>query len=72
MIPQDLEGRIHALDKKCRMFALHKEQLRTQRAEVTKRTEALRPGQAIVIRDFVNHYDHSGGQVKCLIFVVSF
>ena len=67
-----MDGRIRELDLKCNEFAVHKKQLAEQRKDVTKRTEDLKPGQVIVIRDFVNHYDHSGGQVKCLIFVLLF
>ena len=58
------------LMKKEASYTLHKEQLATGRAAVKKLEEDLKPGEAIVVRDYVNHHDHSGKHVKCLHWVL--
>ena len=61
---------LNDLETKVKNYKLHKAQLEVCRAEVKALEDGLVPGQAIVIRDYVNHHDHSGGHVKCLHWVV--
>jgi len=61
---------LNDLETKVKNYKLHKAQLEVCRAEVKSLEDGLLPGQAIVIRDYVNHHDHSGGHVKCLHWVV--
>jgi hypothetical protein len=58
------------LMRKVKEYRLHLDQLATGRKETKILEEKLLPGEVIIIRDFVNHHDHSGKHVKCLHWVV--
>ena len=69
-VPRELTQRIKKLRVDLRVYRLHVLQLAKSRAAVKKAEENLQPGEAMVIRDFVNHHDHGGAHVKCLHWVL--
>jgi hypothetical protein len=69
-IPDELVQKLRKARKQADAFTLHTQQLEHGRAETKRIENALKPGECLVIRDFVNHHDHSGSHVKCLHWVV--
>ena len=69
-VPLDLQQRCSALRKSLRIYRLHLDQLATSRKEAKEAEDNLAVGECMVIRDFVNHHDHSGNHVKCLHWVL--
>jgi hypothetical protein len=69
-IPGELHQRWTKLRKSLRIYRVHLTQLTSARAEAKQAEDDLLPGTCMVIRDFVNHHDHSGQHVKCLHWVV--
>jgi len=69
-IPGELMQRWTKLRKSLRVYRVHITQLETARAEAKQAEDDLPPVTCMVIRDFVNHHDHSGQHVKCLHWVV--
>jgi hypothetical protein len=51
-------------------YNLHVEQMKTARKHAYAKRDNMKVGDVFVTRDFVNHHDHSGGHVKCLILVL--
>jgi hypothetical protein len=70
-VPPELTQRVNRLRASLRMYRVHVRQLQECRAAVQKTEEELQPGTAMIIRDFVNHHDHSGSHVKCLHWVLA-
>jgi hypothetical protein len=70
-VPGELAQRITNLRTKNRLYRVHLDQLRECRAAVQKAEKELKPGTAMIIRDFVNHHDHGGKHVKCLHWVLT-
>ena len=69
-VPPELAQRAQKLRKSLRIYRVHLTQLATARAEAQKAEDELPVGSCMVIRDFVNHHDHSGKHVKCLHWVL--
>ena len=69
-VPKELQQRCTKLRKALRIYRVHIRQLTTARAEAKQAEDDLLPGTCMVIRDFVNHHDHSGKHVKCLHWVL--
>jgi hypothetical protein len=68
--PGELVKKCNDLRAKLRLYRVHVRQLKECRAAVKVEEETMMPGTAMVIRDFVNHHDHSGSHVKCLHWVL--
>jgi hypothetical protein len=69
-IPLELSQRLTKLRTDIRIYRIHLRQLEAARSEAKKAEDGLVPGECMVIRDFVNHHDHSGKHVKCLHWVM--
>ena len=69
-VPAELSQKSNTLRKSLTMYRLHLQQLAKARAEAKKTEDNLKPGECMVIRDFVNHHDHGGKHVKCLHWVL--
>ena len=69
-VPGELTKRCNKLRTALRVYRIHLLQLEASRAAAKKAEDNLVPGEAMVIRDFVNHHDHSGKHVKCLHWVL--
>jgi hypothetical protein len=65
---QDQE--LEKMSNKVAKFDMHKAQLIHSRTEAYAIRDAMTPGQVFVTRDYVNHHDHAGEHVKCLILVL--
>jgi hypothetical protein len=66
----------HAICLFVRMLTIrcsaHKDQMENQRNKIKEIEDELKPGEAVVYRDFVNFYDGKGGKVPNLVLVVVF
>jgi hypothetical protein len=69
-IPPELRKKITLLNTQLKVYRLHIAQLETGRREINAQLEALAVGEALVLRDFVNHYDLTGKKINCLHWVV--
>jgi hypothetical protein len=69
-VPPEVIQEMAVLRRSLRIYRIHVLQLETARAAAQRAEENLLPGEAMIIRDFVNHHDHGGAHVKCLIWVV--
>jgi hypothetical protein len=69
-VPPETTQKSVALRKKLRTYRVHLNHLEHCRVQAKKAEDDLTPGTAMVIRDFVNHHDHDGRHVKCLIWVL--
>jgi hypothetical protein len=68
--PGELIKKCNQLRAKLRLYRIHMQQLKECRAAVKVEEDKMMPGTCMVIRDFVNHHDHSGSHVKCLHWVL--
>ena len=69
-VPGALLQKSAKLRASLRIYRVHVQQLEECRKAAKKAEDDLQPGTAMVIRDFVNHHDHSGSHVKCLHWVL--
>ena len=69
-VPRELAKKCTSLRKSLRNYRVHLDQLETARSEAKAVEDNLKPGECMIIRDFVNHHDHSGSHVKCLHWVL--
>ena len=69
-VPKTLIADIRALGKLVKVWETHKAQLATGRLSAKKQRDAMPVGWVSVVRDYVNHHDHTGSHVKCLVFVL--
>ena len=70
MFSSEKISRMVLLNKKVQEYLLHKDQLKHCREYTKKITAGLKVGEVAVVRDYVNHHDHSGAHVKCLHYVL--
>ena len=63
------EQELTEVRKFVRTYRLHLDQLAYCREDIKRLEQSLKVGEAIVIRDFVNHHDTRGKHVKCLHWV---
>jgi hypothetical protein len=69
-VPAKLRQQIRITITKLGVYKLHKAQLETGRKELNKKAADLLPGEALILRDFVNHHDLTGKKINCLHWVV--
>jgi hypothetical protein len=69
-VPPQLRQQIRTTTTKLSVYRLHKAQLETGRRELNKRATNLLPGEAVILRDFVNHHDLTGKKINCLHWVI--
>jgi hypothetical protein len=69
-IPAQLWNETQKLKTELRMYRTHRRMLKVARAALTERKAKMVVGEVMVTRDFVNHHDHLGSHVKCLIWIV--
>ena len=67
---RDCESKRQRVVTQANEYDKHVIDMATARVEAYKIRDKMDVGEVFVTRDYVNHHDHDGGHVKCLIFVL--
>ena len=58
------------MKRRAELSKLHAEQKKSNRKAAHARRDNMKKGDAHIVEDYVNHHDHDGQHVKCLIWIV--
>jgi hypothetical protein len=66
----DILSKVRELDSEVKHYQRHCEQYRSCRKTIKQKEDHLKPGEAVLYRDFVAQYMSGGGKLSNLVFVV--